>query len=448
MKKLLSVLFLMVCLCYHLSAQWAIEMMSEQKDKLQTAVLGDYVYIIGGSYYQYISDKVEVFNTVSQTWMPTMNMSVQRAVATAVASNSALYIAGGVIQSTTSYVLTNTVDIYKDGVWRTDTLPGGNYMFGAKGVFVGDKVMIAGGYISKIPAGTMSRSDLVFIYDESTGIWSIDTLSEKRVELAVASDGMIAVFAGGGGGGGFFSNTVDIYNSNSNTWHTDTLSEPRRALCGIYAAGKFYFAGGYNSQTTSSDVVDIYDGTQWTTANLWLPRGDLEAAVAGDKVVFTGGGDLDLITFHYYCTYNVVDVYDIHSDTWSTTTMNYDKALHASVGVNNKIYVAGGTQRLGSSYNILSTLEIWDITSGIESHHTTHYNLQVFPNPATNQIEINGLEDLSGVRSTAIYSIDGALVVMPDNQSGAIDISNLRPGIYFLRIVHDNGTTNLRFVKG
>ena len=449
MKKIILTLFCATCLVGSAFSQWNIENMSEKKRYLGSAVMGDCIYIVGGLDGSYVSNKVEVYNTVTQTWMPTLFLSQPRCLAAVVASDSALYVAGGLNTWYPGYAQSNTVDIYQNGTWRTDTLPGNKYIAGAKALCVGNKVMFAGGYYLNTPTGSPVRSDFVFIYDETSCLWSMDTLSEKRAELAAATDGTIAIFAGGGGYSGtnfYFSSAVDIYNVNTNSWQTATLSQARSNLGGIYAGGKFYFAGGYISSNVASDVVDIFDGNQWTTANLDYPRGDIEAAVSADKVVFTGGGEMDLASGLYMVTYDLVDFYDMTQDVWSSCNMNHSKGMHTAIGVGNKIYVAGGLQKLGGNLNAIGVLEIWDITSGI-FETPDQFNLKIHPNPASNRIYLSGLPNTASITHAEIFTAAGARVAAASDMQHGADISGLAPGLYCLRVHHDRGVSVVKFVK-
>jgi hypothetical protein len=445
MKKMLALIICHLLVAGTTYPQWNLEYLSLARAHLSSAQLGDEIYFIGGNESPGNTSVIDVYNTATSTWGQYLFLSSPKAITAAVAGDSALYVVGGIEYWSNPIVGTNTMDVFSNGVRTTQTLP--DYMFGGCALHVGGKIMITGAAQSfDQNTGSYMYSNKVYIYDEQTETWSIDTLSTPRVGMAGATDGVIAIFAGGSRGLNQPSDVVDIYNSATNTWSTAFLSEARSYISAVYSDGKFYFAGGAKAGiNNSSTVIDIYNGSAWTTDNLSFPRAGIRACAAGDKIFFTGGGNANMQTDYFTSSTSRVDIYDASLGTWTNNNMQFRKISHAVIGAGNRVFVAGGYDLHSNS--VLDAVEIWDITSGIESHHTTHYNLQVFPNPATNQIEINGLEDLSGVRSTAIYSIDGALVVMPDNQSGAIDISNLRPGIYFLRIAHDNGTTNLRFVK-
>lgn len=67
--------------------------------------------------------------------------------------------------------------------------------------------------------------------------------------------------------------------------------------------------------------------------------------------------------------------------------------------------------------------------------------LSVFPNPAVDVLQVNGLQedDLTG----SVYSLNGQLVKQTEMSNGTIDVADLESGVYVLFI----GEQHVRFVK-
>jgi hypothetical protein len=444
MKNLLFTLFLMACLTTNSYAQWTLEYLSSPRAQLQSAKFGNEIYFIAGNSTAMCST-VDVYNTVTEVWMPATNISVPRCFPAAVGGDSALYVAGGLVAFTTLNFGSNIVDIYKNGTWSTHILPDSIWL--AQAVHVGNKILIGGGLKSfNSGTGVPVVSDLLDVYDELTNTWDTDTLSEPRTETAVATDGVIAIFAGGLKGANQVSNVVDIYNSSTNTWTTDTLSEARTLAAGIYAGGKFYFAGGAKPDVSnSSDVVDIFDGTNWTTAHLSSPRAGSRACTAGDKVFFAGGGDMDLPNLSSVSSSDLVDVYDITSALWTTSNMNYEKINHTAIGAGNKVYVAGGYEI--SSGTLLDAVEVWDITYGI--HSLEHFNeISAYPNPAVDFLTIS-LTGKSSKTEIRIINLIGEVVLHSSltKQKSVIDISSLSDGVYLIELAAGENISRQKFIK-
>jgi len=78
--------------------------------------------------------------------------------------------------------------------------------------------------------------------------------------------------------------------------------------------------------------------------------------------------------------------------------------------------------------------------------------LNVFPNPAHNQLNISGNFKISGNAKYSVSNILGATVIASEMniaegfQNKTIDISSLKAGIYFLTIENKNGKSNTKFV--
>ena len=73
--------------------------------------------------------------------------------------------------------------------------------------------------------------------------------------------------------------------------------------------------------------------------------------------------------------------------------------------------------------------------------------ISIYPNPASNQITINGLNDLTNITKIEITSITGAIVRKENITNSVIDISMLNSGMYLLFISHQNGFEKISFLK-
>jgi hypothetical protein len=62
--------------------------------------------------------------------------------------------------------------------------------------------------------------------------------------------------------------------------------------------------------------------------------------------------------------------------------------------------------------------------------------VQVFPNPATDQVTITGVEDFASVQ---VFNNMGQLVLLQENSSQRLNISELSSGIYNLTILDEKG---------
>lgn len=72
-------------------------------------------------------------------------------------------------------------------------------------------------------------------------------------------------------------------------------------------------------------------------------------------------------------------------------------------------------------------------------------NFQIYPNPAENELTVQNISEKDIIN---IYDVSGQLVLIKNNiQNNAIDISTLKPGMYFVKIIGISSSKKLKFVK-
>ncbi|MBN2681032.1 MAG: T9SS type A sorting domain-containing protein, partial [Bacteroidales bacterium] len=120
---------------------------------------------------------------------------------------------------------------------------------------------------------------------------------------------------------------------------------------------------------------------------------------------------------------------------WQLISYNYFADIDADIEVGLRFYDRPGFT--GSSIFYIDGFTMNDITN-VNSLETN--DLNIYPNPANNIINIEGKE----VKSAEIFSITGQSVKIVSLLNNQVDISNLKQGMYILKI---NGTNSLRFIK-
>jgi hypothetical protein len=73
--------------------------------------------------------------------------------------------------------------------------------------------------------------------------------------------------------------------------------------------------------------------------------------------------------------------------------------------------------------------------------------IQIYPNPTSNEIRI--LANLHGMINVSIINLQGQLIQRKDNSHAGdeLDISQLDPGVYFVRLIAGNKRYLTKFVK-
>ena len=88
-------------------------------------------------------------------------------------------------------------------------------------------------------------------------------------------------------------------------------------------------------------------------------------------------------------------------------------------------------------------LNYWDSSS---VDNLIDKSFTVYPNPVSNMLFIDNPNHLT-IRSSAIYSIFGQLVLEKDGDIQKIDIAHLSQGIYLFKIATEQGNSIKRIIK-
>jgi hypothetical protein len=203
--------------------------------------------------------------------------------------------------------------------------------------------------------------------------WSSQSLSAPRTDLAAATVGDLAFFAGGLDWQ-TSSAAVDIYDSAADSWTQASLVVPRSHLAATAVGPYLLFAGGAVDQNTDSAVVDVYDSskgppddaTAWSQASLSQARYAPAATTVGSQAIFAGGATGGLGNPNAVAT-AVVDIYDASvgppSDpaAWSIgTSLSHARGLIAATTAGSQAIFAGGFDGVSAS----AVVDIYDATTG------------------------------------------------------------------------------------
>jgi hypothetical protein len=423
---LLSVFFIAFSLL--LQGQWSYTNLSEGKEYMGSAAVGDKIYFAGGyNGFEYLTE-VQSYDLSTGVWDSIGNLSVAREIITGVSCGSMIFFAGG-FDWDFSY---NTVDIYNTVTqgWSVAQLSVDRFSLAA--VSYGSKVLFAGGV--KYPS--LTYISVVDIYDTLTEEWTTSNLSQAREAIAAAVVGDLAIFAGGLSSEGT-TNVVDIYNFSTSTWSTDTLSLARSHASATTVGSKVIIAGGVTGINNPTDRVDIYDASTgtWDTTTLSVPRAAINnGATVNGKAYFAGGGKFTGGGFND--PQKIIDIYDPENDTWTTDVLVEKLVKHSVLGIGNYLVVAGGRNDLG---NIVSTVEIfYDPETGISSQSLEDVFFNVYPNPCNNILTLNTSNGMI-IEEVVIYSQTGHKVLRGKPINNTMDISKLQHGLYIIELETDQG---------
>ena len=146
-----------------------------------------------------------------------------------------------------------------------------------------------------------------------------------------------------------------------------TLSEAKTLISVASAGNKILFAGGLTTSGTLSATVDIYDVTSqsWSTSQLSVARYGMAAISAANKIYFAGGytGNIDTPTTR-------IDIYDVTSNTWSTKELSEPRSVMSAVTIGDKIMFAGGQKLFNCSYCFSDRVDIYNTSTNTWSTAT------------------------------------------------------------------------------
>jgi hypothetical protein len=220
---------------------------------MTAATLGDKVFFAGGYYWdngQHFSNRVDIYNTTTNTWS-TASLSESRQGLCATTAGNKIYFAGG----SNGTGVSKKIDIY-DGTtdsWSTSTLIEGKEYFSS--IVVSNKIYWAGGFKTILP---QTPSSTVEIRDINTSVSTLACLSQEKAAFGtVMKDNDIVFFMGAPS---INPLNFDIYNTTTNIWSIGTLSQGLNYPGIISVNNKIYVAGGaFNPGGDLSNQVSLLE---------------------------------------------------------------------------------------------------------------------------------------------------------------------------------------------
>ena len=496
MKKINSLIIVLMICSLTASAQWSIDSLSAPYSGLTSTQNGSKTIFAS-------STKYEIYDFASDTWQ-THNMVQARPNVKAATANGKSYFGGGGFISVSSYVFYKNVDIYTEATntWTTANLStarmvGASASVGNKVLFaggrqilnyssrvdifdvntsvrttytlsqgrhnmavavVGSKVIFAGGETGNISMGNYTSSNKVDIYDDATGLWSTALLSVKRERIAVAVVGTKVLFAGGLTPNGLYSNRIDIYDAATNTWTTKNMSETKYGIAAATSGNKVYLAGGtINNSGALSNRVEIYNAASNAISHITLssPRMSMAVAQTPQRIMFAGG-----VAIWGNTGTDRIEVLNLLTNTWSVEYLSRPRLNLTSTSFGSKALFAGGAEVWSSypQYSIISNrVDIWtdpSVPNRLSENNSIYTSMassdtKIFPNPFKDKILIR-LKEMDNPVSILIYDAIGKqhYAFELSELQNEVDLSGLKTGIYFIKVIKDGKLTeSVRIVK-
>ena len=218
-----------------------------------SAVVGEKLYVIGGTDRGQASDLNEVYDPATNKWSKKAPMPTPRCHLAVIAHKGLIYALGGANTSGTTTFC--TVEIYDPSTdkWSPGPpMPTARHSFGA--ISLNGLLYVFGGLD---PSSDPPQLSAVEAFDPSVGVWARRSpMIEGRSGLAAAVLGG-NIFAFGGFDGERSLSTVELYDTARNEWRlSDTDAIPRYNAAALTIDDRIYIFGGY-----SSDAPESYSAT-------------------------------------------------------------------------------------------------------------------------------------------------------------------------------------------
>lgn len=320
---------------------------------------------VGGSNPRSIT--VVVDTTVTTAFDVTCVLSAWHAVAPMPTGRLGLATAvvGGYVYAIGGYAAATapgltTVERYDPATnqWSTQAeMPSGRRWLSAAAV--NGKIYAIGGHSGESAPGLPTVEE----YDPAMDSWATkaDMPTARLGAPAAVVDGVIYVMGGGRGDNTGPVKTVEAYDPATDSWSSKADMPTARVLMALeVVGGKIYAIGGGADPATGTTLVEVYDpaADAWTSgADMRHARSALCGAMVGDRIYAIGGA---VGGFSNIMGQAAVEAYDPATDSWiGKADMPTPRWGLACAEVNGKIYAIGGAFG-GVPHPGLGTVEEFD----------------------------------------------------------------------------------------
>jgi PKD repeat protein len=170
-----------------------------------------------------------------------------------------------------------------------------------------------------------------------------------------------------------------------------------------------------------------------TTSIAWNAYPTYPGNVSG--VTWSWGDGSTSNSFYPSHTYSATGVYNI------CLTVSVSCGADTTICMNSSIYRTSGENSQMATVNVVNT----SLMTGI-SKLNKNTGLLVYPNPAKNELTIEGASAGTSIMITDLLGKTVLYQVQTENKS-TFDISNLSPGIYVVKAVGDTHTATTKIIK-
>ncbi|EMS72170.1 Kelch repeat-containing protein [Ruminiclostridium cellobioparum] len=261
------------------------------------------IYVFGGMVNKdgSVTDKVQVYNTTTNTWSYKTSLPTAMKSCYAVEINGIIYIAGGTFRDNTTTSKFLAYDISTD-TWNTELASLPISLGGAPLAVIDGKIYAFGGYNH-----INGHQSNIYIYDPSLNTWTKNSvgLNFARQQMGLSIyDGMVFLIGGWDANGA--SSIVEVFNPKTNTCTFKAPLKIARTYTGtITYGGNIYVLGGRTSiPWDATDIIEKYNiqSDTWTDIGKLSYSRSYPGVALIENSVYIFGGTANLNTLIYNTT--------------------------------------------------------------------------------------------------------------------------------------------------
>lgn len=228
-----------------------------------------------------------------------------------------------------------------------------------------------------------------------------------------------------------YSNLLYEFDPENDTWSILSQIPFNGETKGEVLDGRLYIIGGWNG--TVSNQIDVYNlSTNVWEANYTMPVGISahSTATVGSKIYLVGD----------FTNLTSLACFDTADNSFQILTSNLNERRHcAAEGILGSLFALGGntSSTIGSSITSVQLADIFTSTNEV----TKIKLMQISPNPATDQLQLNILYD-----QVVIYDVQGKMIQKVSN-TAQLNLSQIPNGIFFIKARKGRDIYHTKFIK-
>lgn len=341
--------------------------------------------------------------------------------------NSAIPLCEDATNVTSSEVTSTTAKIN----WTVSATPGANYdiEYGPKGFAHGAGTIVTSTTNSKTLSG-LTPSNLYDVYVRSncstngTSAWSAVTQFGTSC-VAKTSFPLLEKFD---------ATTIPV------CWSEEAVN----------GSGKWTFVNANDDGSivpkSAPNMAQFKIGNKSDVTKLVLPAMDLSSvddpAIKFSLANVEWSGDIDALKVYYKA--NVSDSWVQIGSTYSTEHTAWTDVILPLPNKSNAYYVAfEGISGYGRGMNI-DDVTVANAATLAVNNNVADRTISVYPNPAKDVVNIKTNKDVNSIQ---IFSLTGQLVKTIDKNVRAINVSDLKKGVYLLRVKSATQDESFKIIK-